>query len=1613
MRALLLLLVAVFSQVAADINFVAKGSWTGISADDLAGINQWSLEAKMDAASKSLTNLLGSTFVGFQIEEYLVHGEATAVFKAVLTVTDEASRDTVVSRLEGSDFDLYHLQKTAVKVNLARRWTPKARDVQTNCFNGGVLLPNGTCACNQYTRGDDCSFFVCKNGGIYDQGRCVCPPGLYSLHCEQRGCVPQVESAVDFSSESLLISINLKTSMGLDLQSIIDGLPLLMSDFDKAKVAPFKNFIITVYRLSASGNYFLETQLFNTMSDVIDYLYNCVIGAGAADQPHLDAIVATQRYTGYMKPESTYFAFIDSEQLNAPTPSTKLSQNNESHAVQQTIAWKNKLVVILSQSKQNPLTPDSSNEYDVLRRLTAATHGDLLTVYKTEITNLFNDLFPYFYEMQNTLVNYNAGQNLVLNVESDQDTQVTYVLITVELGGTMPSLTTNQEASPEAKSDFYALYRVYKSASPEISVHGSENYNIRLWINSLDTAIVSYSDNVDVDAGHLYTFSGFQQLASIYTSIKSVQTVSFQTIIAASRVLQDNVMANLRTDSDTCSFAYQTPVLSACTEGPFDQKVTIKDNSGRTISRVIPGYCVSTKAVNATGWSCLNGGTRTGSAACACTINFNGLHCERPACVNGGFPDLYPNGNGHGQCICPYGFQGDFCEKLICTDASPDTFVSRRRSFAIVVQTSLSSANDLSKLYDSINLLFKGGDNNQDFDDYLLTTFYYRKIGNDTVPKIITSKFANSSGLIDALRPDNLNFVYSPVGPQPGLEALSITLLQIDNDKSSVFFFTDSDAAANDNLYQQVVSLATQRQIEISIVQVKPFGLLEKCTKTNYFHLSRNVGGNILNFCQPYTTQGDPLTNFIASYGSTHHHTEVIAFQPYPDISLLSNITFVVTDPTAAIYVVVNSPTVENFTVTATNLATGKVTPLVADAHSVPFFAAFQVNTDISSTQYTIQVLGIAAGVATVKVTEKSQLSVYVGFSPDPTTDKLSSTLLYGTPSALVLHLTSSLQSVPMVTLATYNDNGDVVYRDIGQKRTGGCKYEYFFANEIICDNAYETFTVTATVATPEVTLQRTQRAYCFMSQNTCLNGGISLNGQCNCINGYKGTFCEFAPCQNGGKIFNFKCICPANFEGYLCQYRQCNNFNNMAVHDPRQQNFQQITFLLEVDNLNMLVGAVRLQMMIADIVDQSEDVNFPKQFSLVVFNAQGSSVKVSTSHADIFVNTVKMLNLQNFTSIPTAVNANDALLKSFRTTIELPGIIHLLTSANPTNTQLLDAVRQRFGIQVNVYHFGSLRNPAVAEVNHYQAAIARQSGGRILPVTPSNFGSMTQAISNTVNENQLLVDDGAKDCTTAQVFTFSVESVATQLSFVATGQGVSITISDNNGVAQSNTIFSDDSVKIVTLSNLTNPGGQWSATLKTTASECFIQVRASTPLHVIPGFTNDENDDFPASIPRVGGGTNASSYITFRIMDSFSPSNQNYLSTVDRVEAYSIDLVAPYTHAMLLNNITVNARSPTSCASQYVTELVKWTETYEKFIVYGSDFVGKTYQRTFFFSKNSAQPCKYGDLDSFGFCTCDGNHQGHSCNMNICQNGGTSSYGVCDCPDGYYGDFCEKLYRP
>ncbi|KAK6034994.1 hypothetical protein COOONC_27498 [Cooperia oncophora] len=243
---------------------------------------------------------------------------------------------------------------------------------------------------------------------------------------------------------------------------------------------------------------------------------------------------------------------------------------------------------------------------------------------------------------------------------------------------------------------------------------------------------------------------------------------------------------------------------------------------------------------------------------------------------------------------------------------------------------------------------------------------------------------------------------------QPSLDALLQTIDSISYDKSSIFLFTDAIPNTNTSStnVNSIIVAAIERQLQINIIITAPYQMNDLCMQSydvsSYTQLAVKTGGTIVNLCQPYLNSypRDIITEFFTGYGMTHHHVETLQEMVVMECSALSQAAFFVDDPTTQVYAFVNSDEVEAFDVHLINNDGAAEPYQLPSLVQMPFFGIYQVVPAVQNTGgYTLQVQATensTRGYCSIRIVEKTQLAVYLGFTSDPSKDSPSLTLNYG-----------------------------------------------------------------------------------------------------------------------------------------------------------------------------------------------------------------------------------------------------------------------------------------------------------------------------------------------------------------------------------------------------------------------------------------------------------------------------------------------------------------------------------------------------------------------------------------------------------------------------------------
>ncbi|CAJ0593796.1 unnamed protein product [Cylicocyclus nassatus] len=288
----------------------------------------------------------------------------------------------------------------------------------------------------------------------------------------------------------------------------------------------------------------------------------------------------------------------------------------------------------------------------------------------------------------------------------------------------------------------------------------------------------------------------------------------------------------------------------------------------------------------------------------------------------------------------------------------------------------------------------------------------------------------------------------------------------------------------------------------------------------------------------------------------------------------------------------------------------------------------------------------------------------------------------------------------------------------------------------------------------------------------------------------------------------------------------------------------------------------------------------------------------------------------------------------------------------------------------------------------------------------------MSSLLVSSVTENALIYDGAVQDCSTSAAFIFNVEEEATTLVLNIVGEDVPnmVLLSDPNrnriNVPDYTSFMDQNTITLsIGLNKTQYRATPWSLSVRTTSGPCFVQVRAVSPLTVIPGFTSIMSNDYPAESPFSTRGSDHHAYTVLRVP------NNSY--TVDQISIGPGDVANPWTDATSLQSVQALPRDTASCSYQYISEknVEMPTSNLVRMEVSGHTSTSAWYQRTFYFEQINvfASVCNHGQANMYGECVCADGYSGQFCDLPPCRNGATRSMTVCLCATGYYGQLCEN----
>ena len=97
--------------------------------------------------------------------------------------------------------------------------------------------------------------------------------------------------------------------------------------------------------------------------------------------------------------------------------------------------------------------------FNVYRRVARAVHGDVLIMNKQDLNNTLFSMICYYYQIENVHALYGVNSQVGLALDSDYATETVYVVISVEVNQTLPTIKTATGTSmlPQFNTSLFAV----------------------------------------------------------------------------------------------------------------------------------------------------------------------------------------------------------------------------------------------------------------------------------------------------------------------------------------------------------------------------------------------------------------------------------------------------------------------------------------------------------------------------------------------------------------------------------------------------------------------------------------------------------------------------------------------------------------------------------------------------------------------------------------------------------------------------------------------------------------------------------------------------------------------------------------------------------------------------------------------------------------------------------------------------------------------------------------------------------------------------------------------------------------------------------------------------
>ncbi|PIC46057.1 hypothetical protein B9Z55_005867 [Caenorhabditis nigoni] len=465
-----------------------------------------------------------------------------------------------------------------------------------NCQNYGTPLNSTDCKCPAYVSGRNCENVICRRYAVPDKDRCACAPGWYDKYCGLRGCRPPNEDQMDLEKRSLIVVFNTKTTMKSQLYTLKHNFNEMVSKVMRnsfgTRTPWIDNYIVYGFVKSGS-NLHIQSEFVYDSDDVINYLNNLKLYDGDDTQPVLTAVKNSQQIFPKMKSHAIVLVFTDSPASDATPWSHRFTDKNaEQDVLQISLLWRSKYYFFLSLPKEADF---SSDGVDVYRRLALTNHGDTFFIQDSnDLSNVLLSVIGSQYFPENVAVGYGLTRDETVTTYVDNDGDSLFFLLTVNplTDSKLPAIS---DAKLLVEGPSYRLYTRPSTIGDTVTISSSSGsvYNYRMFIQSKNTILFNYNDDMVIDVGNGMAVIGIDMFSTMETyGFPQWANTSYDVRSPDGKLLREKYFASERSQKD-CTFTYGFPAWPTleCPPGPITQLHTFYYN-GFYQQRVTPGYCI-------------------------------------------------------------------------------------------------------------------------------------------------------------------------------------------------------------------------------------------------------------------------------------------------------------------------------------------------------------------------------------------------------------------------------------------------------------------------------------------------------------------------------------------------------------------------------------------------------------------------------------------------------------------------------------------------------------------------------------------------------------------------------------------------------------------------------------------------------------------------------------------------------------------------------------------------------------------------------------------------------------------------------------------------------------